>query len=311
LARRRRKGRNVSGILVLNKPQGITSNRALQQAKRLFDAAKAGHTGSLDPLATGVLPVCFGEATKFSQFLLDADKGYKATFTLGEVTDSCDSDGEIIQTRDASAVTQDDVLRALAAFTGEIEQVPPMYSALKHQGQPLHKLARKGVEVERKARRVMVSRFELLAFTPGERATAEVVVHCSKGTYIRSLALDVGEQLGCGGHVSVLHRTAAGPFNEEAAVTLEALQAVLDDGQSEATLDRFLLPTDAAVAHLPRVDFSMADSQQLLHGQAAMARGDVTPGTVRLYDADDEFFGVGDALADGRVKPRRLVVSHD
>ena len=189
---RRRPGRAIDGILILDKPVGLSSNRALQMAKRIYFAAKAGHTGSLDPLATGVLPLCFGEATKFSQFLLDADKAYESTFILGATTDTQDAEGTVVETTDASAITAADVESALEAFRGAIEQVPSMYSAIKHNGQPLYKLARQGLEVERKSRNVVIKTLELRDFRPGERAQADVYVECTKGTYVRSLADDLG-----------------------------------------------------------------------------------------------------------------------
>jgi len=207
---RRRRGRSLDGILVLDKPSGVSSNRALQMAKRLYGAAKAGHTGSLDPLATGVLPLCFGEATKFSQFLLDADKAYESTFVLGVATATGDAEGEVQVTGDASAVTEADVAAALDTFRGEIEQVPSMYSALKHQGQPLYKLARQGKEVERKTRRVVIKQLDLRAFRGGAQAQVDIYLECSKGTYVRSLAEDLGAVLACGAHVSRLRRTRAG-----------------------------------------------------------------------------------------------------
>ena len=211
---RRRKGRPIDGILVLDKPLGVSSNRALQTAKHLYFAAKAGHTGSLDPLATGVLPLCFGEATKFSSFLLDADKGYTSTFVLGVQTATCDAEGEVLAVKSAAHVTAAQVEQALIPLRGEIEQVPPMYSALKHKGQPLYKLARAGQEVERAARRVTIYELELLAFREGEHPQVDVRISCSKGTYVRTLAEDLGQALGCGAHVSALHRTRSGPFTE-------------------------------------------------------------------------------------------------
>ena len=188
------------------KPSGVSSNRALQIVKRLYGAAKAGHTGSLDPLATGVLPLCFGEATKFSQFLLDADKVYSSTFVLGTVTDTGDAEGQVLEVRDGSGITEADVSMALRAFEGEIEQIPPMYSALKQDGQPLYKLARQGVEVERKPRPVVIKRLELRAFRAGAKPEADIYLECSKGTYVRTLAEDLGLALGCGAHVGALRR---------------------------------------------------------------------------------------------------------
>ena len=219
---RRRRGRPVNGILVLDKPLGMSSNQALQTAKRLYFAAKAGHTGSLDPLATGVLPLCFGEATKFSQYLLDADKAYESTFVLGTATDTGDAEGQVLETTDASGISEADVSAALDRFRGEIEQVPSMFSAIKHNGQPLYKLARQGKEVERKSRRVVIKQLELRDFRTGggQQGTApevDVYLECSKGTYVRSIAEDLGKVLGCGAFVSALPESdfaseAAGSF---------------------------------------------------------------------------------------------------
>ena len=210
MARRRNRGRPVNGIFLLNKPKGLSSNQALQRVKNLFAANKAGHTGSLDPLATGVLPICLGEATKFSQFLLDSDKHYRSTFTLGVSTDTGDCDGDVREEKDASTITQGQVLSAIEAFKGDIQQVPSMYSALKYNGQPLYKLARQGIVVEREARDITVFKYDVLDFRSGEKAELDVEVHVSKGTYVRSLAEDLGAVLGCGAHVSSLHRHVAG-----------------------------------------------------------------------------------------------------
>ena len=215
----RRKGRPVDGVLLLNKPSGMTSNHALQRAKRLFFVEKAGHTGSLDPLATGVLPLCFGEATKFSQFLLDADKRYRSTFVLGVTMSTSDADGEVIAQKSAADIDLAQVEAALEHFKGDILQVPPMYSALKHQGQPLYKMARQGIEVERAPRPVTIYALEILAFRAGEQAEVDVDIRCSKGTYIRSIAEDLGFSLGVGSHVKTLHRSAAGLFDESQCIS--------------------------------------------------------------------------------------------
>ncbi|MFB0990312.1 MAG: tRNA pseudouridine(55) synthase TruB, partial [Porticoccaceae bacterium] len=205
MARRRNRGRSVNGIFLLNKPMGLSSNQALQRVKNLFDANKAGHTGSLDPLATGVLPICLGEATKFSQFLLESDKHYLSTFTLGVRTETGDCDGAIREEQDASAITEQQIELAIEAFRGDILQIPSMYSALKHNGQPLYKLARQGIEIEREPRPVTVFKYNILDFRPGPKAELDVEVHVSKGTYVRSLAEDLGNAIGCGAHVSALH----------------------------------------------------------------------------------------------------------
>lgn len=304
---RRRKGRSVHGILVLNKPAGLTSNAALQTAKRLFFAAKAGHTGSLDPLATGVLPICFGEATKFSQFLLDSDKIYRSTFLLGVRTDSSDADGQIVEERDASAITGAQVVEALKAFEGDIEQLPSMFSALKHQGQPLYKLARQGVEVERKLRAVTIYELKAEAFRAGSRAEVDVYVHCSKGTYIRSIAEDLGFALGCGAHVKTLHRVKAGPFDESMAVSLSELEA-LRQGEDFTAMDSLLAPMDSALTDMPAVQLVESASFYVQQGQAVRVANTPAEGQVKLISDQGVFLGIGEVLEDGRVTPRRLVV---
>ncbi|HAD08976.1 MAG TPA: tRNA pseudouridine(55) synthase TruB [Porticoccaceae bacterium] len=310
MAKRRQKGRPVDGILVLDKPAGMTSNEALQQVKYLFYAAKAGHTGSLDPLATGVLPVCLGEATKFTQFLLEADKVYQSTFSFGLSTETGDSDGETVARQDASGLTREALAVAMEPFRGEIEQVPSMYSALKHKGQPLYKLARQGIEVEREARKAHIYRFDLLDFRPGEMAEAEVEIHCSKGTYIRTLAEDLGKALGVGAHVSSLRRTAAGPFTLDDAVTLPQLEA-LREGKRGEDLDFLLQPLDSAVGDCQAVELPENIAWYFRRGQPVTApsvyrsaeEGDI----VRIFCDDGGFLGVGEVLDDGRVTPRRLV----
>ncbi len=308
-----RRGRPINGVLILDKPAGQSSNRSLQIAKRLFEASKAGHTGSLDPLATGVLPVCFGEATKFSQFLLDADKAYRSTFLLGVITASGDADGDVLESRDASAVTQMDVEKGLKQFSGEIDQIPSMFSALKHNGQPLYKLARQGLEVERKSRRVTIFEIRLEAFRSAEQTggnpEADVYIHCSKGTYVRSIAEDLGLALGCGAHVSMLRRVQAGPFSEHQAVSLEALEALKDSG-CFASMDELLLPADCAVAHLPKVELAESASFYMMQGQAVQTSGAPVDGLVRLYTEDGSFLGIGEILDDGRVGPKRLVATN-
>jgi len=299
---KRRRGRNVNGIIVLDKPAGESSNRSLQRVKRLLDAAKAGHTGSLDPLATGVLPLCFGEATKISQFLLDADKKYRTTIKLGIKTASGDSQSETLSTSSVN-ITREQVERCLDSFRGEIEQIPSMYSALKHNGVPLYKLARKGEEVERKVRHVTIHHLELLDFREDE---LDLEITCSKGTYIRMIADDLGDMLGVGGHVIVLRRLQSGPFMESASVTIETLEA---EAQSlgPAGLDHYLQPADIAVQALQKVDLPTDTADYVRQGQAVISRGLPTSGTVRLYD-NGVFFGIGKILDDGRVAPVRLML---
>lgn len=305
---RKRRGRSLNGILVLDKPAGMSSNQALQSAKRLFFAAKAGHTGSLDPLATGVLPLCFGEATKFSQYLLDADKAYESTIVLGCATDTGDAEGEVLTESDAANVTEADVREALTAFVGEIEQVPSMYSAIKQNGQPLYKLARQGIEVEREARRVVIKTLELRALRPGARAEVDIYLECSKGTYVRSLAEDLGSALGVGGHVSVLRRTKAGPFGIEDSVSLSTLEA-LKAGGEHRQMDQLLRPADAALDELPLVRLSESGGYYMRQGQPVMVPNAPCDGIVRVALETGEFLGVGEILDDGRVAPRRLIVT--
>jgi tRNA pseudouridine55 synthase len=299
---KRRRGRNVSGIIVLDKPAGETSNRSLQRVKRLLDAAKAGHTGSLDPLATGVLPLCFGEATKISQFLLDADKKYRTTIKLGIKTASGDSQAETLSTSPVN-LTREQVELCLDSFRGEIEQIPSMYSALKHNGVPLYKLARKGQEVERKVRNVTIHHLELLDFRGDE---VDLEISCSKGTYIRTIADDLGDMLGVGGHVIVLRRLQSGPFMESASVTIETLEAEAQ-ALGPAGLDKYLQPADIAVEALEKVDLPTVTADYVRQGQPVISRGLPTSGTVRLYD-NGQFFGIGKILDDGRVAPVRLML---
>jgi tRNA pseudouridine55 synthase len=306
---RRRRGRPIDGILLLDKPLGVSSNHALQQVKRLYFAAKAGHTGALDPLATGVLPLCLGEATKFSQYLLDADKAYESTFLLGKITASGDAEGELLETRDASAITEADVAAALEQFRGEIEQIPSMFSAIKHQGQPLYKLARQGKEVERKVRRVTIKTLELRDFRPGEFPEVDVYLECTKGTYVRSIAEDLGLALGCGGHVTALRRTASGPFSIENTMTMPALEA-LKQNEQEADMDALLLPADAALGTLPLVELTESGGFYMQQGQPVLVPNAPCNGMVRIALETGEFLGVGEILDDGRVAPRRLIVTN-
>lgn len=303
MAKRRRSGRNVQGILLLNKPLGMTSNQALQQVKRLFQAQKAGHTGSLDPLADGLLPICFGGATKISAYLLDADKRYRMRAQLGVTTTTQDAEGEVLQTRSAEHITEDALREAVAGFVGEIKQVPPMYSALKHKGQRLYKLAREGKEVEREPRAITLYENVLTAFEPPEFA---LDVRCSKGTYVRTLAEDIGEVLGCGAHVTALTRTGVGPYTAADMISMERLEAVLE-AEGPPALDAFLLPVDSALGGWPAVRMSPDTAFYLAQGQAVMVPNAPVSGLVRLYDADDRFVGVGEIDEDGKVAPRRLL----
>ncbi|VXB42015.1 tRNA pseudouridine synthase [Pseudomonas sp. 8AS] len=302
MAQVKRIRRKVDGIILLDKPHGFSSNAALQKVRWLLNAEKAGHTGSLDPLATGVLPLCFGEATKFSQYLLDADKGYETLAQLGVTTTTGDAEGEVLERRQVT-VGRDEVEALLPRFRGEISQVPPMYSALKKDGQPLYKLARAGEVVEREARSVTIARLELLSL---EESKLRLSVACSKGTYIRTLVEDLGQLLGCGAHVAELRRTQAGPFNLAQTVTLEELEAAHAEGGNEA-LDRFLLPPDSGLQHWPLVHFSEHSAYYWLHGQPVRAPDAPKFGMVRVQDHNGRFIGIGEVSEDGRITPRRLI----
>ncbi|PYB79222.1 MULTISPECIES: tRNA pseudouridine(55) synthase TruB [Pseudomonas] len=304
MAQVKRIRRNVSGIILLDKPLGFTSNAALQKVRWLLNAEKAGHTGSLDPLATGVLPLCFGEATKFSQYLLDSDKGYETVMQMGQTTTTGDAEGEVLKTRDVT-VGRVDIEAVIPRFRGEIQQVPPMYSALKRDGQPLYKLARAGEVVEREARSVTIGRLDLLEC---EGTRARLSVGCSKGTYIRTLVEDMGEALGCGAYVAELRRTQAGPFELAQTVTLEELEQAHAEGGNEA-LDRFLMPSDSGLQDWPLVVLSEHSAFYWLHGQAVRAPDAPQFGMVRVQDHNARFIGIGEVSEDGRIAPRRLIRS--
>jgi tRNA pseudouridine55 synthase len=290
-------GRDLDGVLLLDKPAGVTSHTALRLAQRLYGAAKAGHTGTLDPLATGLLPACFGEATKFSHVLLDADKTYHARVKLGVTTTTGDLEGEVTG-RAPAAVARDEVEAVIARFVGEIMQVPPMYSAIKKDGQPLYRLARAGQELPRTPRKVVVRELVLLGIAADE---LELTVTCSKGTYIRVLAEDIGRQLGCGACLSALRRTAVGTFRLEGAVTLAQLEAL-----APADRDALLLPPDALLSALPRLDLDADQARRIASGQALDGVGAPDRGLMRVYGPDHRFLGLVEATALGRVVPRRL-----
>lgn len=295
----------MHGIIVLDKALGGSSNHALQQVKRLFDANKAGHTGALDPLATGVLPLCLGEATKVSQFLLDSDKAYRARIKLGVRTDTADSEGEVIATADAEAVTEAQIKSALTQFEGDIEQVPPMYSALKRDGQPLYKLAREGKTVEREPRAITVYSIELTDFDPQSKEL-EIEVDCSKGTYIRTIADDLGQIIGCGAHIIALRRLKAGAFTLADSQSLEELEAAKQADGFNA-IDAMLMPMDKAIDTLPAVHLPAYTAQFLKQGQAVQVNEPPADGLLRLYE-DEEFLGIGIIDDDGKVAPKRLIV---
>ena len=302
MGRRRNSGRNVNGILLLDKPLGVTSNEALQRVKRLFQARKAGHTGSLDPLATGLLPICFGDATKLSAYLLDADKFYRVRVKLGEITTTADTEGEVVETAPTEGIEEDTVRRLLPRFTGGIDQLPPMYSALKHRGERLYNLARQGIEVDREPRRVNIYRLEMSDWALPEFT---LDVHCSKGTYVRTLAEDIGKAVGCGAHVTALRRTSVGPYGDRDLRTMEQLE--MRRKQSVAALDEWLLPMESALLHWPEVRLSDDAAYYMRMGQAVLVPKAPTEGWVRIYSKQGEFLGVGCVLDDGKVQPKRLM----
>ena len=299
MSRNKRRGRDVNGLFLLDKRPGVTSNQALQEVKSVFQARKAGHTGSLDPLASGLLPICLGMATRLSAFLLNTDKRYRVTVRLGQCTSTGDAEGEIIAEKAVPALCQGDIEAVLVRFRGEIEQVPPMFSALKRNGVRLYDLARQGIEVEREARKVTVYELRLLAMT-GD--TLELDVRCSKGTYIRTLAEDLGKAIGCGAFVKDLRRTQVGEFDIATALTIDQLREAGTDAERLG----FLLPLDEVVAFWPTIRLSDELSYYLRKGQPVRLADAPRPGWVRLYAEDDSFIGVGEILSDGKVAPRRL-----
>lgn len=294
----------VCGILLLDKPLGVSSNSALQRVRRLLRADKAGHVGSLDPLATGMLPICLGEATKIAGDILSGRKRYRFTIALGTRTSTGDVEGAVVETLAVPALDSDAIEAALRPFRGRTTQVPPMYSAIKREGQPLYKLARKGVEVERAPREIDIAELKLVQ--PEERTarTLELEALCSKGTYIRVLAEDIARALGTCGHVVCLRRLSVEPFETDAMITLDEVTARAERGEAPA-----LIEPDHAIPHLPAVPLSAAATVQVLHGQAVTAAVDVPAGRVRLYDGSGRFFGIGEADGQGQVQPRRLFVA--
>jgi len=294
----KRQKKNINGILLLDKPIGFSSNQALQKIKWLLKAAKAGHTGTLDPLATGLLPLCFGEATKFAHFLTDADKTYVATIKLGATTTTGDAEGEVLTTSLVN-VSRVEFEQACRQFTGEISQTPPMYSALKFEGKALYEYARAGVEIERQARRVTIQNIEVDSFA-GD--VAVITVTCSKGTYIRTLAEDIGSQLGCGAHLIGLRRTATADYQIAQAVTLEQFEAMTEEERLAA-----LAPPDSAVHYLPAIALDSDAAFYLLQGQAVWRSGAIPSGLLRLYNEQQVFLGLGELQDDGKIAPKRLM----
>ena len=298
MAQFKRIKRPVSGVLLLDKPLGFSSNQALQKVKWLYQAAKAGHTGTLDPLATGLLPICFGEATKFSHYLLDAHKGYHATIQLGSTTTTGDAEGEVLSHSEVN-VSPAQIDRVIAQFIGKITQVPPMYSALKFEGKALYEYAREGVDIERVARDVTIFDIQLIRF---EKDVIEITVTCSKGTYIRTLAEDMGAALGCGAHLIGLRRTSTADYRLENAVTIEQLEKMTLNDK-----DALLLAVDSSLQNMPAVHVDADSAFYLSQGQSIWQSGQIPAEDFRLYDAAGTFLGLGKRLDDGKIAPKRLV----
>ncbi|MBQ4766979.1 tRNA pseudouridine(55) synthase TruB [Pectobacterium versatile] len=310
MSRPRRRGRDVHGVLLLDKPQGVSSNDVLQKVKRIFNANRAGHTGALDPLATGMLPICLGEATKFSQYLLDSDKRYRVIARLGQRTDTSDADGNVIEER-AIGFSARDLEQALEGFRGTTQQVPSMYSALKYQGRKLYEYARQGLTVPREAREITVYELQFIRWEGDE---LELEIHCSKGTYIRTIIDDLGEKLGCGAHVIYLRRLQVATYPTERMVTLEQLAALAEQAQTQEhplslSLDPLLMPMESPVIDFPEVNLTPVVAGYLKLGQAVQAANAPLNGMVRITEGDEhKFIGMGEIDSDGRVAPRRLVV---
>ena len=300
---KRNKGRELNGILIVDKPQGLTSNGVVSRLKRWSNAKKVGHTGALDPMATGVLPVVFGEAAKFSQYGLDADKGYLARVQLGSATDTLDADGNVVLVKPIPELTESNILAVLGSLTGPMMQVPPMVSALKYQGQPLYKLARQGQEIERSPRPIQVFSNELLEFDSA--GWIDICVRCSKGTYIRSLAESIGEALGTVAHLSRLRRDLSGGFSLDQAKPWGALE-LLEDRDPE-TIDSSLLPVDAILSHFPRVDLTENECMILIQGQKVSGKGLDVCDTIRAYFAGGPFIGLVSVDSDGVMTAKRML----
>ena len=309
---RKKKGRAVNGILVLNKPLGLSSNQVLQKVKWLFQAQKAGHTGALDPQASGVLPICLGEATKFSQLLLDSDKGYDTTAKLGEIRSTGDAEGEVISSAEVPELSAEQLEEVLQKFRGDVVQVPPMFSALKLDGKPLYELARNGMTAEeakaiaeKKRRTIQIHE---LTLTDQRRDELDLSVRCSKGTYIRTLVEDIGNQIGCGAYVSMLHRTHSGPYHAGQMVTLEQLETLAEQ-DGIAALDALLLPPETALPDSwPVIELSRDDAEKILQGQAVSTGLTETP-SVQLWAAESgrrQLLGIG-RIERGGIRPQRLL----
>ena len=294
----RRIKKNVNGVLLLDKPLGLSSNQALQKVKWLYSAAKAGHTGTLDPLATGLLPICLGEATKFAQYVTDADKTYFATIKLGTTTTTGDAEGEVLTTAPVN-VSPTQFSAACQQFIGEVSQMPPMYSALKHEGRALYEYAREGVDIARQSRIIHIGNITVENF---EADIAQITVTCSKGTYIRTLAEDIGATLGCGAHLIGLRRTETAGYLLPQAVTIEQLEAMSIEARAA-----LLLPVDSAIESLPVVTLNADAAFYLMQGQAVWQAGKMPSGDMRLYDEQNNFLGLGCLQDGGKIAPKRLI----
>lgn len=311
---RQKKGRDISGILVLNKPLGLTSNQVLQKIKWLLGAKKAGHTGALDPMASGVLPLCFGDATKFSQILLDSTKGYVTTCKLGEIRSTGDQDGEVVSTSPIPEFDESSIELILEKFRGVITQVPPMYSALKHEGRPLYELARQGVELDLKTlkqREVTIHSLKILEIRQ-DLAEIDLEVVCSKGTYIRSLVEDIGNEVGCGAYVSMLHRIQAGPFTElqtiDYQILLDLEKKYPDVAERHKVMDEMLLHAAEAIPDWPKIELTLHEGHKILHGQRVKTSFPLTPQVQLWVNAPDGvvFVGVGEITDNGTLIPKRV-----
>ncbi len=303
---RRRRGRNLDGILVLDKPLGCSSNQALQSVKRLYGAAKAGHTGSLDPLATGVLPLCFGEATKVCAYMLEADKSYRVTAKLGSATDTGDADGKIVDSADVPELSAEEWNEILQGFCGSSTQIPPMYSALKKDGKRLYELARKGEVVEREPRAIRIDKIDLLEHA-GNRLVFRVA--CAKGTYIRVLVEDIAKKAGTIAHTARLHRETVGDFDSSRMLDMSALEALAEEGMEQIRAK--LLPADVALLDMPAVLVSTADGARFSGGQALGVPAGGESGLARVYASGERFLGVGELSGDGALAPRRVFLTQE
>lgn len=293
---------DVNGILLLDKSSGISSNNSLQRVKRIYNARKAGHTGSLDVPATGLLPICFGEATKISGYILGSDKKYYAKCKLGETTTTGDASGDLLEKKEFPAMKESELIKILTKFIGNIEQVPPMFSALKYRGVRLYKFAYKGITVERKARDIKIYDINLLNV---ENDYFEMEVFCSKGTYIRTLVEDIGIKIGCGAHVLTLRRKETGPFHELDSITLEKIEEIAKKGLD--ALSNLLLPMDMALKNIPQIQLKKEEALSISQGRSVVVDGLPDAGELRIYNSLSQFIGMGEVTEDGRVSPKRLI----